>query len=95
MASVNSCSCSERYDVLDQPKRGDASDGIGRHAPGPRKAGVKCRVSNVERLASQANDHQHRRDKQELAGFDAEVEEQERHWYGILRQSDFAQRAGG
>ncbi len=52
-------------------------------------------MSNVERLASQANDHQYRRDKQELAGFDAEVEEQERNWYGILRLSDFAQRAGG
>ena len=42
----------------------------------------------------QEHDRQHRRDEGELAGFDAEVEEQERKRGGVFGDADLAQGAG-
>ena len=91
MIGVSSCNKTESS--FDQPKGRDGADGVSRNAFAPCKGGLRRNVPSTE-LPGHVNrqgDYRHdHANEEELAQFNADVEEKKGERDGVLREADFA-----
>ena len=77
----------KRKATLDNPEHGDGADSVRRDELCPARAGTRMR-------RTRGNQGQRHANKEEMAGLDADAEEQHRRWNMSGRQLSLAQHAG-